>query len=119
MRRIGPWSAGGIATITAIFAAVAASGAQAGETGLYPEAAPNVRAPCGSGEPCPHISGYIKAGADASDRNAPGKPRGPLSPLIAGVGAMGQAAGAMGQAADDALNRGMFFLKARGENLTR
>ena len=93
---------GAVALLAILLGTTAACSAQAGEGA----ATDGVRVePCASpSESCVRIRGYVKAGADAvgsPNRAAP-------PPLLAGVGALGQAAA-------DSLNRGFVMLHVSGD----
>ena len=110
MRRCFEWSSTGvIAPLLALLAALIVNSAYAGDGAFAQDAGDAARAtPCGApGETCARIRGYIRAGSDFTaprDRSAAAPP-----PLLAGIGAAGQAAA-------DALNRGFGFLRVSGED---
>ena len=109
-RFVGLATGAGVA-LAALLTMPIASGAQAGDVAPPQDLGDGARASTciPGGQPCAHISGYIKAGANASsggpDLHAPriGPPA-----LLAGVGALGQAAA-------DALSHGFDVLDVRHE----
>ncbi len=102
----------GAAPVAVILSALAVGSARAGDAyssqppdgGLRPH-------PCGEGQTCAHISGYIKARSDAV-----GQPPLAAPPPLA---AIGFGMNAVGQATSDALNHGMFFMRTSGDDLRR
>ena len=115
MRQKFEWSSmGAIAPRAAFLAALIVNAAQAGDVVPGRDSDNSPRAPaCGSpGETCARISGYVKAGSDAYgpvDRQPAPLAR---TPLLAGVGALGQATA-------DALNRGLFLLEVSHDERVR
>jgi hypothetical protein len=105
------WSTGAMAPLLALLTALIANAAQAGDAAFAQDQGGGARASaCGApGETCARIRGYIKAG---SDFTAPPAGHTAAPPLLAGIGAAGQAAA-------DALNRGIFLLKVGGDDSAR
>ncbi len=116
-RRFGRSILGAVAPLAALLTACVIDPAGAG--GLAPSRDQDAgarSAPCGgaAGEGCPRIRGYIAAGSDfaAGDRIG-GRPApfGP-PPFVRSVGDAGQAAA-------DAINRGLFFLQVSHDDSVR
>ena len=112
MRQRFEWSSAcGIASLTALLAALVVTAAKAGDGGAPENLDSSIHEQrCGiPGGACARIRGYVKAGSDSSARD-PGGNRTP--PLLAGVGALGQATA-------DALSRGIFFLEVSHDQQLR